>query len=205
VRRWLPAGDLTETSNSKASIPLPSYLSIGGPLSLLIDFYSNTNWRGDKIVKPTDSAGEVMLKVSDVLAKFALPNLPMPGLGWVLREMGAPVDTGMLDPYGWAAIERGLDDAKTGFGKEVDPAIQTARALGVKVDPRRLRDEVARVQLDYVAKERDIKAEVNRVARMAGRGEIDADERKRRIAREVEKLKELGKKTREKLAPIRAE
>jgi len=201
VRRWLPAGDLTETSNSKAAVPLPSYLSIGGPLSLLIDFYSNTNWRGDKIVKPTDTAGEVVMKVSDVIAKFALPNLPTPGLGWVLREMGAPVDTGMLDPFGWVGIEKGLDGAKTGFGKEVDPAIQTARALGVKLDARRLRDEAVRIGLDAKAKEKAIETDARALGRKMGRGEIDREEGQRRIAREVEKLKELGKKTREKLSP----
>lgn len=200
VRRWLPGGDLTET-NSRSALPVLQWLSIGGPLTPLIDIYTNTNWRGDKIVKPTDTAGEVMMKVSDLLAKFMLPNLPAPGLGWVLRKMGAPIDSGMLDPYGWAGIERGMSGAKTGFGKEVDTGIQTARALGLKLDPRRLSDEAARIGLDARGKEKVIETDARSIGRKMGRGEISREEGQRRIAREVEKLKELGKKTREKLAP----
>ncbi|WP_418131479.1 transglycosylase SLT domain-containing protein [Variovorax sp. 278MFTsu5.1] len=201
VRRWLPAGDITDTSGSKASVPLPSWLSIGGPLSLLIDFYSNTNWRGDKIVKPTDTAGEMVMKVSDTLAKFMLPNLPTPGLGWLMRKMGAPVDSGMLDPYGWTGIEKALDGAKTGLGKETDAGLAVSKALGVKVDSRRLADEAASVGLDAKAREKVIETEARSIGRKMARGEISREEGERRIAREIEKLKELGKKTREKLSP----
>ncbi|MBX3659200.1 MAG: hypothetical protein KF740_12260 [Ramlibacter sp.] len=199
VRRWLPAGDVAELNNSKSAIPLPQWMSIGGPLSLLIDFYSNTNFRGDKVVQATDTPGETIAKVSDMILKFALPNLPAPGLGWLLRQVGAPVDTGVLDPYSWVAMERGMSGAKTKTGKDVSAATAAANAVGVKLQSRRISEELMNLNGRANAEEREIKTDITRIANMGARGEISKEETARRIQREVEKLKELGKKTREKV------
>lgn len=199
VRRWLPAGDLTET-NPKSALPLPQWLSIGGPMSLLIDLSSNTDWKGDKLVEENDTNWQAAMKVSDAIAKFALPNLPTPGAGWLLRQLGAPVDTGQLDPYGWSRIEKTLSGAKRPSGKQYDVGTETARALGVKLQSRPIADELRRIQLQAQSAKREITTNARRIGHMMRRGEIGEQEGRRRIQRELDKLKELGAKVREKTA-----
>lgn len=199
VRRWLPGADVAELGNSKAAIPVPTWLTVGGPLTLLIDFYSNTNFNGDPIVNETDSAAQKVEKVADTVLKFALPNLPLPGLGSAMRFVGADVDQGNLDPYAWASLERTLSGARSITGKTEELATTLPNVLGVKLDSRRLAEEVIFHGFDYQAKEREIRAQITRIANQGARGRIDRDEMQRRIRAEVDKLTELGRETGEKL------
>lgn len=200
VRRWLPGADVAELNNSKAAVPLPSWLSVGGPLSLMIDFYSNTNFTGDQIVKDTDTPGQVVEKVSDMMLKFMLPNLPLPGLGSVLRAVGAPVDQGSLDPYAWASLERTWSGAKSITGKTEAMSTTVPNVLGVKLDSRRLSEEVISLGFDYERKEREIKSNITKVANQGASGRISREEMGRRIKGEIEKLQELAKETGDRLA-----
>lgn len=201
VRRWLPGADVAETGNSKAAIALPSWLSIGGPLSLMIDFYSNTNFNGDQIVKETDTAAQKVEKVADMAAKFILPNVPLPGIGSILRAVGAPVDQGNLDPYAWASLERTYDGAKSITGKTESMAVTVPNVLGVKLDSRRLSEEVISLGFDVQRQTREIKSNITKVANQGAAGKISREEMQRRIKAEVEKLTDLGKKTAERAAP----
>ena len=200
-RRWLPGADIADLNNSKAAVPLPSWLSIGGPATLLIDFYSNTNFRGQPIVEPTDSAGETMEKVVDMVMKFALPNLPVPGLGSALRAVGADIDQGNLDPFAWASLERTWSGARSFTGKQEDMKVTLPNVLGVKLDSRPLNEELAILGFEFDRKERDLKSKINQIARRGARGNIRQEEMRRRIQAEVVKLQELGRKMGEKTAP----
>lgn len=204
IRRWLPGGDITETGAGKSSVPLPQWLSVGGPLSLLVDFASNTDYRGNKIVQRTDSPAETVEKVSDMVLKFALPNIPAPGIGALLRTVGAPVNSGALDPYAYSALVKS-NNAKSITGKEDSNALTLAEVLGVKVGPRRLSEEIISIDRKYKADEREIRTDITKIASMGARGEIDKDEAKRRMQREIDKLVELGKKTGEKLSTPKKE
>lgn len=203
VRRWLPGGDITDM-NEHSAVPIMKFMALGGTASLAMDLLSNTNsFTGQKIVQKTDSPGEVMETVTDYMMKWALPNLPMPGLGAALRTVGAPVNQGNLDPYAWASIEKAMKGARSITGKTEGVGQTVANTLGVKLDSRRLSEEVISVDFDYKAKEREIKTDLSKAANLGARGQISREEMQRRIKAEVEKLQELGKETAKKLAPAK--
>lgn len=194
VRRWLPGADIAELNNEQSAVPLPPWLSAGGTLALAIDLFSNTDRFGDQIVAPTDSAGQAAEKVADHIFKWAAPNLPLPGPGSALRAVGAPVDQGSLDPYAWAALERTYDGAKSITGKTEAMSTTVPNVLGVKLDSRRLSEEIISANFDFEKKQRDIRAELNRVASQGARGRIDQAEMRRRMKAEIDKLTELEQK-----------
>ena len=92
--------------------------------------------------------------------------------------------------------------AKTGGGKETSVPQAAANAVGVKLQSRRIADEMSSVARNQKAQERDIKTEIARVKGGMASGKIDQAEGRRRIQREIEKLRELGKKTAAKLRPM---
>ena len=73
--------------------------------------------------------------------------------------------------------------------------------LGVKVQDRRLQDELASLGFEYQKKERDIKANITRIGRQGANQRISREEMQRRIKAEVEKLQELGKERGERMRP----
>lgn len=201
VRRWLPGADIAELNNEQSALPLPSWLSVGGPLSLAVDLFSNTDRFGDKIVEETDSAMQVAEKVADHIFKWAAPNLPLPGPGSALRAVGAPVDQGNLDTFAWANLERTYGGAKSIAGNAKSMATVVPNVLGVKLQDRRLQDELASLGFDYQKKERDIKANITRIGRQGANQRISREEMQRRIKAEVEKLQELGRERGERMRP----
>lgn len=201
VRRWLPGADIAELNNEQSAIPLPSWLSAGGTLALAVDLFSNTDRFGDEIVAPTDSATEATEKVADHIFKWAAPNLPLPGPGAALRAVGAPIDQGHLDPYAWASLERTYSGAKSIAGNQKSLATVVPNVLGVKVQDRRLQDELASLGFEYQKKERDIKANITRIGRQGDSQRISREEMRRRIKAEETKLQELGRERGERMRP----
>jgi hypothetical protein len=201
VRRWLPGADIAELNNEQSAIPLPSWLSAGGTLALAVDLFSNTDRFGDEIVAPTDSATEAAEKVADHIFKWAAPNLPLPGPGAALRAVGAPIDQGNLDTFAWVSLERAYDGARSIGGNVKSMATVAPNVLGVKVQDRRLQDELASLGFEYQKKERDIKANITRIGRQGANQRISSEEMQRRISAEVEKLQALGRERGERMRP----
>lgn len=201
VRRWLPGADIADLTNEQSAIPLPPWLSAGGTLSLAIDLFSNTNRFGDEIVASTDSAGQAAEKVADHIFKWAAPNLPLPGPGSALRVVGAPVNQGSLDPYAWASLERTASGAKSITGKTEAMSTTLPNVLGVKLDSRRLSEEIISAGFEFQQKQREMKSEINRIAGQGARGRISQDEMRRRLKSEIDKLTELAQKHGERMRP----
>lgn len=194
VRRWLPGADIADLTNQQSAVPLPPWLSAGGTLALAIDLFSNTDRFGEKIVSPTDSAGQTAEKVADHIFKWAAPNLPLPGPGAALRVVGAPVDQGSLDPYAWVALERTATGAKSITGKTEAMSTTVPNVLGVKLDSRRVSEEVISASFEFQKEQRELKTEINRIAGQGARGRISQEEMQRRLKAEIEKLTELSQK-----------
>lgn len=194
VRRWLPGADIADLTNQQSAVPLPPWLSAGGTLALAIDLFSNTDRFGEEIVSPTDSAGQAAEKVADHIFKWAAPNLPLPGPGSALRVVGAPVDQGSLDPYAWMALERTATGAKSITGKTEAMSTTVPNVLGVKLDSRRVSEEVISASFEFQKEQRELKTEINRIAGQGARGRISQEEMQRRLKAEIEKLTELSQK-----------
>lgn len=194
VRRWLPGADIADLTNEQSAVPLPPWLSAGGTLALAIDLFSNTNRFGDEIVSATDSAGQAAEKVADHIFKWAAPNLPLPGPGAALRVVGAPVNQGSLDPYAWNSLERTAKGAKSITGKTEAMSTTLPNVLGVKLDSRRLSEEVISASFEFQKEQRELKSEINRIAGQGARGRISQEEMQRRLKAEIEKLTELSQK-----------
>lgn len=203
VRRWIPGGDIFDL-NDHSALPIMKFMSLGGTMALAMDLMSNTNsFTGKKIIDKGDSAGEIMEKLVDYGLKWALPNIPAPGLGAALRTVGAPVNQGNLDPYAWTSIERAMKGAKSITGKTEGVGQTVVNTLGVKLDSRRLSEEIISAGLDYKAAEKEIRSEAMKAASAGARGAISKEESQRRIQAEIEKAKKLGEDIGKKLAPAR--
>lgn len=198
VRRWVPGGDMVDVSGSKASLPLPPWLSIGGPLSLAADLSTNTSsFTGKPIVKGTDTAGERAAKVGDVLFKFAAPNLPVPGPGHVIPGL----DRGQMQTYSW----QGLLDAGKGrtdaFGREGELPTAAMSAVGVKA--KSYPQDVARYNITgkMAGEQAEVRENIRAIQREFAKKGISREEFERRMDREMGKLKKSGQDAKQKLNP----
>jgi hypothetical protein len=193
VRRWVPGGDMIDLNQSQAALPVPSWLSVSGPLSIMMEFFSNkSSFTGRDIVKETDTKTEAALKVTDHLAKAFAPNLPIP-IDW------PGLDRGLLTTYAGQAIL----DAGTGrtdaFGRDQSMATALLSSIGVKA--RVYPEDTMRIQLgqDFRAKQSEIQRNIQGLARELSRGGISRAEFDRRVAREQEKLEKAAQELRKRM------
>jgi hypothetical protein len=193
VRRWVPGGDMVDLTQSQAAMPVPSWLSVSGPLSIMMEFFSNkSSFTGREIVKETDTKTEAALKVADHLAKAFAPNLPIP--------ISIPgLDRGLLTTYAGQAIL----DAGTGrtdaFGRDQSMATALLSSIGVKA--RVYPEDTMRQQVvaDFRAKQAEIERNIKALARELSRNGITREEFDRRVTREKEKLQKAADEMRKRL------
>lgn len=150
IRRWVPGGDLVDLAGSQGALSLPEWLSIGGPLSLLIELAANKSlFTGRPIVKSTDTPSEQLVKLIDHVYKFFIPNLPVPNpLGPLADD--AMNRRGLFQTYSWRAVSEAAGGATDASGREKNLAHALASSVGVKLSARH--EDLARRQ---AAKRRD--------------------------------------------------
>jgi hypothetical protein len=196
ARRWVPGGDMVDLNQSQAALPVPSWLSVSGPLSIMMEFFSNkSSFTGREIVKDTDTKAEAMAKVVDHLFKAFAPNLPLPGPGTIIPG----TDRGQLQTYAWT----GLLDAGTGrtdaFGR--DQSLATAALSSVGVKARAYPEDALRLRAvqDFQQAQREIQNNIKGLARELSRNGITQQEFDRRVEREKQKLEKASETLRKKL------
>lgn len=196
ARRWVPGGDMVDLNQSQAALPVPSWLSVSGPLSIMMEFFSNkSSFTGREIVKDTDTKTEATAKVVDHLFKAFAPNLPLPGPGTIIPG----TDRGQLQTYAWT----GLLDAGTGrtdaFGR--DQSLATAALSSVGVKARAYPEDALRLRAvqDFQQAQREIQNNIKGLARELSRNGISQSEFDRRVEREKQKLEKAGEALRKKL------
>jgi hypothetical protein len=196
ARRWVPGGDMVDLNQSQAALPVPSWLSVSGPLSIMMEFFSNkSSFTGREIVKDTDTKTEATAKVVDHLFKAFAPNLPLPGPGTIIPG----TDRGQLQTYAWT----GLLDAGTGrtdaFGR--DQSLATAALSSVGVKARAYPEDALRLRAvqDFQQAQREIQNNIKGLARELSRNGISQSEFDRRVEREKQKLEKASETLRKKL------
>lgn len=191
VRRWIPGGDIVDLNGSQSAIPLPSWLSVGGPLSLMVEFAANKSlFTGKPIVKESDSMGEAITKIGDELFKFSSPNLPMPsGAGWLTDALG--MDKRLFQTYSWANVRSAATGETDAFGRERNLAQALASSVGVKLSSQP--EDVATQNLirKRDAQLREISETMGGIRRQYQRGGMDEDEYARSREQQNEKKQKV--------------
>ena len=119
IRRFIPAGDVFDLNQGSSAIPLPSWLQLGGPLSLGAELMLNrSNFTGKNIVEPkTDDARTSAGKIGDYLWKSWMPSaFWIPG-SWYQQKIIAALG-GARDPITHAPLDP-LQALVSSFGIKV--------------------------------------------------------------------------------------
>ncbi|MEJ7804349.1 MAG: hypothetical protein WKG03_00290, partial [Telluria sp.] len=190
VRRFMPAGDITDTGMSHAAVPLPSYLSVGGPLALLVEFQSNkSQFTGKEIIKDTDTKAEATAKLMDHVYKWAAPNIPLPSLGTVVPG----IEDGQLQTYAWTGIAKAYKREEGTFGRDQNVPMAIGSAFGIKLEGY----DPAVGQKSAVGKLKATESELRKERAAAGRQKMQGGLDDEEFQRKMEKIREKQKRAAE--------
>jgi hypothetical protein len=198
VRRWVPGGSVFDVQSSQAIIPVPDWLSVGGPLSLMAEFFVNkSQFTGKPIIDENDTPLERAIKFGDWFFKAMMPNLPLPGPGYVIPM----AETGQFQTWSWTAIESALRGKLDPFGREVSLGQALASSVGVKIKSYPPDEMRLRAVQEFKAYKERTEEEIRGLARQLARRGITQEEFDRRVQVRVDRLREEAKKTAEKVRP----
>jgi hypothetical protein len=192
IRRWIPGGDMFDVSQSQAATPLPSWLSVGGPLALMVETSANKSlFTGKPIALATDTAGERFAKVTDHVFKFMAPNLPIPNpLGWVADDsLNVP---GLWQTHSWTSIQNAGTGVTDAFGRERSLGQAALSSVGIKVGSYPADVALQNQMMKYREQEAEIKRQQRQISRQAGRGAISDGEAEEKLQYQNEKLQRLN-------------
>lgn len=131
IRRFIPAGDITDLGTSQGAVPLPPFLTVGGPLSLMAELMADKSlFTGKEINESTDTKSEAAIKVLDHIYKWAAPNVPIPTLGTIVPG----VESGQFQTYAWSGIAAAARRETSTFGRDQSVPMAVGSALGVKLE-----------------------------------------------------------------------
>ena len=120
VRRWVPAGDVFDMSQSQGAIPVPAWLQFGGPLMIAAELMLNKQaFTGKQIYNPkTDTGWEQTGEVGGFLWRSWMPSAPwIPG-SWY-----------------WEKISRAGSGARDLLGHDYSVPLAVFSSFGVKLVP----------------------------------------------------------------------
>lgn len=199
VRRWIPGGDIVDLTGSKSAIPLPSWLSVGGPISLFIELAANENlFTGKPIVKQSDTPVEATTKIMDHLFKFIAPNMPIPNpVGYAADA--ALMDNGLFQTYSWKSIQAAGTGQTDAFGRERNLAQAIAAAGGIKVGAQPADVAMKNLRGERDAQLREISETESALRREAQKGGLTTDQLRARIERQDAKARDIRSRYNERM------
>jgi hypothetical protein len=110
IRRFVPVGDIFDTGQNHAAIPLLPFAVPGGPLAIISEFISNkSQFTGRPITLETDTPIETAKKAADHLYKAFAPNIVfLPGTHAFTGVVNA--GSGRTDSFGreQSVVQAGL-------------------------------------------------------------------------------------------------
>jgi hypothetical protein len=117
VRRWVPVGDIFDTGQTHAALPILPAMQPGGPLMLLAEIALNKQgFTGKSITLDTDTGVEQARKFADYLYKAFAPNIAvLPGT------------------YAWTNIANSASGKTDSFGREQSLPQAIISSIGIKV------------------------------------------------------------------------
>jgi hypothetical protein len=182
VRRWIPAGNIFDTSEGSSALPIPAPLQFGGPLQMAFEFMFNKQaFTGEEITNElTDTNPEKAAKVADWAWKSWAPASFWTPYSWHWNKI-------------WAAIHGAKDVA--GHPYSVPQAVLSS--IGIKVKPVDVQNGVFWHLYDFQKKQDALKAEMQSYGRDLERGLITQEAFNAQLARMMEKYQTLGRNVRE--------
>lgn len=192
IRRWIPIGDVFDTGQNHAAVPLLPMALPAGPVAVLAELIANrSQFTGRDITQGTDSGWEKILKVADHLFKAFSPNLMLPGPGYAVPG----TDRGQLQTYAW----QGAQDAATGrtdaFGRELSLPQALGNAVGIKLGSYSEEAARQRLKIEFDRQQAEIRGEIGKSAREFARRGISAEEFAGKVERQRGKLRDLAEDT----------
>jgi hypothetical protein len=175
IRRWIPAGDVFDQSQSSV-LPIPAWMQVGGPLVLGAEMVLNrAAFTGQDIVNPqTDDLGDKAAKWTEHGWRSWMPSAP-----WI------------YDSWYYDKVAKSLGGRDT-LGRPYSTTQAVAASVGIKarsVDPRLN----AKYQTDeYKRTVSALKKQLRDAQRQRGRGLIDDDHLEEVREDTTEKLRALG-------------
>jgi len=199
VRRWIPGGDIMDLNGSKSAIPVPPWMTVGGPMALMIELISNrSQFTGKDIVGKTDTFGEGATKVMDHIAKFLMPNLPLPNpVGYAADSIA--MQRGLFQTYSWKAIQAAGTGETDAFGRERNLPQALSSAFGVKLGSYPA--DAGRVNLARQRDEalREISQKIGAARRERQRRGISDEEFNARLDRQVTRRRDIEREFAERM------
>lgn len=184
IRRWIPVGDIFDTGQSHAALPILPSMTPGGPLALMAELMLNKQgFTGKAITLETDTASEQAEKLTDYLYKAFAPNIAiLPGT------------------YAWTGIANAGSGKTDSFGREQSLAQSIISSVGVKLGsypPDVLRLNAQRAAQ---AKMMEIDKNITALKREFQKKGIDRDEFNAKAKAQIEKKQAVEKEFMERVA-----
>ena len=184
IRRWIPVGDIFDTGQSHAALPILPSMTPGGPLALMAELMLNKQgFTGKSITLETDTAYEQAAKLTDYLYKAFAPNIAvLPGT------------------YAWTGIANAGSGKTDAFGREQSLAQSIISSVGIKLGsypPDVLRLNAQRAAQ---AKMMEIDKNITALKREFQKKGIDRDEFNAKAKAQIEKKRAVAKEFMERAA-----
>jgi hypothetical protein len=206
VRRWVPVGDVMDTTGSNSAVPLPSWLSMGGPLAMVMEVVSNRSmFTGRPIVFESDTIAEKVAKIADHQFKFWAPNLPIPNpLGYIgeIAFPDSPVREGWLQSYSTTNVTKALKEQTDAFGRTQDLAESALSSVGVKARAYPADQMIERAKRRTAAEVREIDQVISDLRRQHGMKGLTDEQFQAKAFAQVVKKRNAQRRLEDKLGDV---
>lgn len=183
IRRFIPVGDVFDSGQSNAAIPLLPGMMPGGPMVLMAEVVLNKSAFTDKpITLDTDTPMQKTGKVMEYLYKAFAPN--------ILGLPGTYATTGVVDSA------KGKTDA---FGREMSTTQAIASSFGVKLGSYPADVLKRNLMAKAAAQTMEIQKNISQLKRQRQTNRIDQDEYAEKVRTEMEKQRKIQKDLSDKL------
>jgi hypothetical protein len=179
IRRWVPAGDIYDSTQGSSALPIPAPLQFGGPLSLAFEFNHNKKaFDGKEITNElTQDSAEQASSVADWAWKAWAP-----GSFWTPNS------------WYWTKMANAIYGAKDAAGNPYSLPQAALSSIGIKVKPVDVENGIFWHFKDFEKVKNALSVEMSRLSRDLERGLISQKAFDSGAANLVEKYENLGKK-----------
>lgn len=155
VRRWVPAGDIFDTSQGNAALPIPSPLLFGGPIQLAFEFRLNTQaFTGEDITDDlTMDNGDKFTTVAD----------------WAWKSW-APASLWTPGSWYWTKMSNAIYGATDTAGRPYSVPQALLSSFGIKAKSQDVEDGIGWHYYDFQKVQRALKKELQSAGRQRERG-----------------------------------